>query len=111
MKSIKAVQKTLFDFGIEIIELYKILVFHEKEFIFSKRLLKAGTGIGFEYSCGKINKAWKKAVETKFWLEIVKSMWDLTNHSEEINKESVIQKINSISDSLTGIFYFFEKRN
>ncbi len=50
MKSIKAVQKTLFDFGIEIIELYKILVFHEKEFIFSKRLLKAGTGIGFEYN-------------------------------------------------------------
>ena len=35
-----------FNFALQIIELYKSLVLHKKEFVISKQLLRSGTAIG-----------------------------------------------------------------
>jgi four helix bundle protein len=70
-----------FDFSLEIIDIYKVLVFN-KEFILSKQLLRSRTSIGanikeaikgytkteFLY---KMNIALKEANESEYWLELI----------------------------------------
>ena len=69
-------------FALEIINLYKHLTEHKKEFILSKQILKSGTSIGanvkeasFAQSradfYSKMYIAYKEAGETEYWLELL----------------------------------------
>ncbi|MDL2290092.1 four helix bundle protein [Paludibacteraceae bacterium OttesenSCG-928-F17] len=80
-----------FHFSIEIVNLYKILVEKEKEYVLSKQLLRSGTAIGAlvresrnaESTLDFIHKlaiAQKECDETIYWLELLHA----TNY---INKE------------------------
>jgi four helix bundle protein len=73
------VKRKSFDFALEIIRLYKILINQNKEYVLSKQLLKSGTSIGAmvresEYAESKadfIHKlaiALKEANECEYWI-------------------------------------------
>ena len=66
-----AVNRMLVDFGTEVVQIYKNLVFEQKEFILSKRLLKSGTVIEAYYSLGNIKQSYVKAVETNLWMQLL----------------------------------------
>lgn len=70
-----------FDFSLQIIELYKILV-EKKEFVLSRQLLKSGTSIGANIEeataaqskkdfISKMSIASKEARETRYWLRLL----------------------------------------
>ena len=70
-----------FDFSIEVIKLYSVLI-KKNEYVLSKQLLKAGTSIGanVEEAVGGISKkdftakmriALKEARETRYWLRLL----------------------------------------
>jgi len=73
-----------FAFALRIVKAYKYLVKEKNEFVLSKQLLKAGTGIGAlvreaEYAqsppdfINKMSIALKEANETEYWLMLLKA--------------------------------------
>lgn len=97
-----------FDFAIQIIDLYKLLI-KENEYVISKQLLRSATSIGanvqeasaafskkdFTY---KMSIASKEARETKYWLKLL-------DHSSitEININNYLIEIDQIIKILTRI--------
>ena len=81
MKSENKILDLSFDFAIQIIELYKILI-EQKEFVLSKQLLRSATSIGANVEeanaaqtkkdfIAKMSIASKEARETKYWLQLL----------------------------------------
>lgn len=81
MKSENKILDLSFDFAIQIIGLYKILI-EQKEFVISKQLLRSATSIGANVEEGnaaqtkkdfisKMSIASKEARETKYWLRLL----------------------------------------
>ena len=81
MKSENKILEMSFEFSLQIIELYKILVL-QKEFIISKQLLKCATSIGANVEEAnaaqtkkdfilKMSIASKEARETRYWLKLL----------------------------------------
>ena len=81
MKTENKILELSFEFSLQIIQLYKILV-ENKEFVISKQLLKSGTSIGAnveEAMAGqtrrdfitKLSIASKEARETRYWLRLL----------------------------------------
>ena len=81
MKTENKIAELTFNFSLQIIELYKLLV-DQKEFIISKQLLRSATSIGAnveESSAAQTKKdfitkmsiASKEARETKYWLRLL----------------------------------------
>jgi four helix bundle protein len=77
------IQQKSFQFALDIIELYKVLI-AEHEYILSKQLLKSGTSIGAnveEATAGqsrqdfiaKLSIASKEAREIRYWLRLLKA--------------------------------------
>ncbi len=77
-----AIRKKSFGLAVRIVELYKHLSLHKKEYVLSKQLLKSGTSVGAmvreaEHAESKkdfIHKlaiAQKEANETIYWLELL----------------------------------------
>ncbi|BDR70904.1 four helix bundle protein [Clostridium tetani] len=71
-----------FDFAVEIVNLYKYLVYSKKEFILSKQVLRSGTSVGANVKealrgqsrrdfLSKMNIALKEADETEYWIELL----------------------------------------
>jgi four helix bundle protein len=99
-----------FSFALEIVELYKYLCFHKKEYVLSKQLLRSGTGIGANISEGlyaqsrkdfvsKMHIALKEASETEYWINLLlkSNIVDLTK-VENLTKEigEIIKILSSI---------------
>ena len=72
-----------YQFSLEIINLYKFLIFEKKEYILSKQILKSGTSIGANVEeaqaaiskrdfIAKISIASKEARETHYWLRLLR---------------------------------------
>lgn len=59
------------NYSIKIIDFYKALVFDQKEFVISKRLLKSGTSVGAKIARMELNGAYKSAIETEFWITLL----------------------------------------
>lgn len=59
------------NYSMKIIEFYKALVFDQKEFVISKRLLKSGTSVGAKIARMELNGAYKSAIETEFWITLL----------------------------------------
>src|SRR5215212_7230835 len=81
MKSENKILGLSFDFAIQIIELYKILI-EQKEYVISKQLLRSATSIGANVEeanaaqtkkdfIAKMSIASKEARETKYWLRLL----------------------------------------
>ena len=76
-------QNKSYDFALEIIRLYKKVVKNSKEYVLSKQLLRSGTSIGAniveangaiskaDFSA-KISIAYEEALESKYWLSLLK---------------------------------------
>ncbi len=71
-----------FEFSINVINTYKILVSEKKEFVISKQLLRSGTSIGANISeaqygashkdfIHKMRISRKEASETMYWLDLL----------------------------------------
>lgn len=81
MKTDNKILEMSFDFSLQIIELYKILL-EKREFVLSKQLLKSGTSIGANVEeataaqskndfISKMAIASKEARETRYWLRLL----------------------------------------
>ena len=75
--------KKSFAFAVRIVKFYKFLTEKKKEFVISKQLLRSGTSIGANIAEGngaiskaefssKLSIAYKEALETKYWLSLLK---------------------------------------
>jgi four helix bundle protein len=108
MKSENKILDLSFDFAIQIIELYKMLV-EQKEFVISKQLLRSATSIGANIEeanaaqtkkdfISKMSIASKEARETKYWLRLL-------NKSQlvKLNYHSYLQSVEHIINILTKI--------
>ena len=81
MKTENKILELSFEFSLQIIQLYKILV-EKKEFVLSKQLLRSGTSIGANVEEGmagqtrkdfitKMSIASKEARESRYWLRLL----------------------------------------
>ena len=81
MKTENKILELSFDFSLQIIKLYKLLV-EKKEYVISKQLLRCGTSIGANIEEGiaaqsrkdfitKMSIASKEARETRYWLRLL----------------------------------------
>ena len=81
MKTENKILEMSFDFSLQIISLYKILI-EKKEFILSKQLLRSGNSIGANIEeataaqsrkdfISKMSIASKEARETRYWLRLL----------------------------------------
>ncbi len=100
-----------YNFALRIIKAYKFLAKEQKEFILSKQLMRSGTAIGalVEESAGTqskadfINKlavADKEAVETKYWISLLKDSEYLPSQPAESLKENADELIKIIGSIL-----------
>jgi four helix bundle protein len=89
MKEQNILQTKSYAFAIRIINLYRFLVEHKKEFVLSKQMLRSGTSIGANVEEGlggqserdfyaKLNIAYKEARETHYWIRLLKDTYYLT---------------------------------
>lgn len=80
----QTVERKSFLFAVRIVKLSKHLNTAKKEFVLSKQLLRAGTGIGANIAeaeqaqskadfISKMNIALKEAVETNYWLRLLQA--------------------------------------
>ena len=93
-----------FNFSIEIINLYKIMI-QQHEFVVSKQLLKSATSIGANVEeanaaqtkkdfAAKMSIASKEARETRYWLRLLeKSQLIQQDYSQYLNSIEQIIKI------------------
>ncbi|MBS1580064.1 MAG: four helix bundle protein [Bacteroidetes bacterium] len=96
MKEDNKILNLTFDFSIQIIELYKILIQHN-EYVISKQLLRNATSIGANVEdvnaaqtkkdfIAKMSIASKEARETKYWLRLLdKSQFAKFDYSKYLN--------------------------
>jgi four helix bundle protein len=81
MKTENKILELSFDFSLQIIKLYKLLV-EKKEYVISKQLLRCGTSIGANIEeriaaqsrkdfITKMSIASKEARETRYWLRLL----------------------------------------
>lgn len=90
--------ETIMNFVCEIICLYKALVFEHKEFVISKRILKAVTEVGACYSNKKIKETFENAIEIEFWLKVLNRLFEKNEESVDFSKtvKSLIEKVENI---------------
>jgi four helix bundle protein len=117
MKSDNIIQVKSFDFAIEIINLYKYLVYDKKEYILSKQVLKSGTSIGanIEEAIGaqskpdfihKLSISYKEARETLYWIKLLAA----TNYIETKQKEKFIKDIEEICRIIGSIQLTYKRK-
>lgn len=108
MKSDNKIQELSFEFSLQIIQLYKILI-EKKEFILSKQLLRSGTSIGANIEealagqtkkdfIAKMSIASKEARETRYWLRLLDK-----SKLIELDYTSYLNSIEHIINILTKI--------
>ena len=100
------IESKSFEFAIRIVNLYKYLNEHKKEYILSKQILRSGTSIGANIAeaqqaqskadfISKISIALKETTETKYWLRLLQATEYLTeNETKSIMDDCIeIEKI------------------
>lgn len=88
----------IMNFMCETIGLYKKLVFENKEFIISKRILKLITEVGSTFSTNKTQEVFENLVEIEFWLKILEMVIHQYNeHNNSLDKvQQLIQQVQTI---------------
>ena len=99
-----------FEFAINVVSLYKVLIAQHKEYVMSRQLLRSGTSIGAnireaEFAVSKpdfINKmtiSLKEANETDYWLDLL----NRTNYISDIKYNKFKSEIEEILKLLVSI--------
>ena len=110
MENKSLIKEKSFNFAIRIIKLYKYLN-SKNEYIISKQVLRSGTSIGAnvcEALCGisrkdflsKMYIAYKEAVETIYWINLLFKT-DYINRTEYISILTEAKEIHKILSSIT----------
>lgn len=110
MEKKSLIKEKSFNFAIRIIKLYKYLN-SKNEYIISKQVLRSGTSIGANVSealCGisrkdflsKMYIAYKEAVETIYWIDILYKS-DFINKKEYMSIHKEAREIYKILSSIT----------
>jgi four helix bundle protein len=101
-----------YGFALNVIKVYKLLVFEKKEYVISKQFLKSGTATGAlireaEYAqsradfISKLTIALKETNETEYWISLMRDSDILdnkfANQLENENKELIRMLISSIN--------------
>lgn len=108
MKTENRILEMTFDFSLQIISLYKVLV-EKKEFVLSKQLLSSGTSIGANVEeanaaqtkkdfIAKMSIASKEGRESRYWLKLLDK-----SKLVEIDYSSYLTQIEHIINILTKI--------
>ena len=108
MKNI--IENKSFKFAIRIVNLYKYLAEHKKEYVLSKQLLRSGTSIGANVTeaqqaqskadfASKLNIALKEAYETEYWLKLLKA----TEYLTEKESMSILEECREVERILISI--------
>ena len=109
MEKKNVIKEKTFEFAVEIIYLYKVLI-ENKEFVLSKQMLRSGTSIGANVReaehaqskadfIHKLSISLKKANETEYWLDLLFE----TKYISEVQFQSIKYKIIEILKLLTSI--------
>ena len=104
------VEEKSFRFSVRIVKLCKLLQEEKKEYILSKQLIRAGTSIGANVIesqqaqsradfISKLNIALKEAVETNYWLRLLRA----TDYLTDAAYESMIADCKELEKLLTAI--------
>ncbi len=110
MRKESIVYEKAFNFAVRIVKMYKYLCDGKKEFILSKQLVRSGTSIGANIAEGlegqskkdfvsKLNIALKEAVESRYWIDLLKE----TEYLTEEQYNSIYNDILEIIKMLTSI--------
>jgi four helix bundle protein len=110
MENKSLIKEKSFNFAIRIIKLYKYLN-SKNEYIISKQVLRSGTSIGANVSealCGisrkdflsKMYIAYKEAVETIYWIDILYKS-DFINKNEYTSIQKEAREIYKMLSSIT----------
>jgi four helix bundle protein len=108
MKTENKILELSFDFSLQMISLYKILI-DKKEFVLSKQLLRSGTSIGANVEeataaqskkdfVTKMSIASKEARETRYWLRLLDK-----SKLVDINYSNYLTSVEHIINILTKI--------
>lgn len=96
-----------FVFAIDVERFYKKISSEEKEYVLSKQFLRSGTSIGANVAeangaisnadfSAKISIAYKKSLETKYWLKLFKA----SGYTDEKNFDELFEKADELSRTL-----------
>ena len=107
----QTVERKSFLFAVRIVKLSKHLNTAKKEFVLSKQLLRAGTGIGANIAeaeqaqskadfISKMNIALKEAVETNYWLRLLQA----SDYLSDAEFSSIHSDCRELETMLTAIF-------
>ena len=108
MRKESIVYDKAFNFAIKIVKLYKYLCENKKEFILSKQLIRSGTSIGANIAEGlegqstkdfvsKLSKALKEAVESRYWIDLLKETEYLTEEQYNIINNDITELIKMLT--------------
>jgi len=106
----QTVERKSFLFAVRIVKLSRHLNSNKKEYVLSRQLLRAGTSIGANIAeaeqaqsradfISKMNIALKEAVETSYWLRLLRASDDLS----EIEFSSIYSDCRELEKMLTAI--------
>jgi four helix bundle protein len=109
MEKKNVIKEKSFEFAVEIVYLYKVLV-EKKEFVLSKQILRSGTSIGANIReaehaqskadfIHKLSISLKEANETEYWLDLLFE----TKYLSETEFQNIKNKIVEILKILTSI--------
>jgi four helix bundle protein len=112
------VQIKSYAFAVRIVNLYKQLCEHNKEYILSKQLLRSGTSIAanIEEAIGgqsekdflsKLSIAYKEARETLFWIRLLTD----TNYIDKAESESLMHEANELLKIIGSIQKTLRNKN
>lgn len=112
------IQQKSFAFAIRVVNAYKYLTEHKKEFVLSKQLLRSGTSIGanVEEATGgqskkdfiaKISISYKEARETKYWLNLLTA----TDYLDEKLSKSLLDDAEELCKILSSILLTTKQNN
>ncbi len=99
-----------YEFALKIVNLYKEMIYNQKEYELSKQILKSGTSIGAnsEEAAGaqskkdfiaKLSIAYKESRETNYWLRLLKDSEIVENE----HANSLITDCEELQKILTSI--------
>lgn len=111
------IQTKSFEFAVQIIETYKLLISEKKEFILSKQLLRSGTSIGANISeavrgqstkdfIHKLQISRKEANETLYWIKLL----EVTDYLSAERTQKLIILCEELLKILTAIIKSTENK-
>jgi four helix bundle protein len=104
------VKEKSFAFAVRVVNMYRHLTEHRKEFVLSKQVLRSGTSIGanVEEAIGgqsradfvlKLSIAYKEARETSYWLRLLRE----TKYLDENEAASILTDLDELLRIIASI--------